>query len=134
MASKKKTFKPDKFASKEGNHESFGTVYHSMVTDDKFKKLSNMAKEVYFYCRIQLTSKESRECLFNHGKEQDITYGDGCFVFPSKHQQGYGFMDRGNFSGWMQELINAGFIERVEHNKHRRKVNVYRFSTRWKDV
>lgn len=133
MAFKKKTFKPDYFASRCGAKETYGTIYYSLLTDEKFLKLSNMARYLYVCCRVQSTSRLGRECLYNHGNEEGVVYGEGCFVLPAKHQREYGLNDRGNVAKWMKELIDAGFVDKLETNKHRKKVNVYRFSTRWRD-
>lgn len=134
MAGKKQTtFKPDFNASKCGKHETFATIYDSMMKHEKFKNLSLAAKFLYIACRNQHTSRLGRECLYNHAKEHNITYPNNAFVFPAKHQKEYGFNDRSNVRRWMKELIEAGFIEIYENNKHRWKVNVYVFISKWKE-
>ena len=42
-------------------------------------------------------------------------------------------LQRTNSQRYFKELIEKGFIEKYESNKHRKKVNVYRFSSKWKD-
>ena len=132
MASKKQTFKPDYCASKCGSHETFATVYDSMLKSEAFNNLSMSAKYLYILCRNQMTSRIGRETLYNHGKENDIEYPDNCFVFPAKHQREYGFKDRSNVTKGLKELEKAGFIRKYENNKYRWKVNVYQFSSDWK--
>lgn len=134
MANKKTSFKPDYFASKCGTHETFATVYDSMLTSEQFKRLSPTAKYLYVACRNQLTSKRGRETLFNHGKEFEIVYPDNCFVFPAKHLKEYGFTDRSNGTKYLNELEQAGFIRKYECNKHCKKVNVYQFTSKWREM
>lgn len=133
MASKKQTFKPDYYASKCGKHETFATVYDSMLKSEQFKNLSLSAKFLFLLCRNQLTSRAGRETLYNHGKEFEILYPDSCFVFPAKHQREYGLNDCSNVTKGLKELENAGFIRKYECNKHCWKVNVYQFATDWKN-
>ena len=70
--------------------------------------------------------------MHNHGEEEGIKYPESCFVFPAKQQLEYG-LQRTNSQRYFNELIEKGFIEKYEPNKHRRKVNVYRFISKWKD-
>lgn len=129
---KKKEYKPDYYASLGNAKDTFSTLYDSMITSEKFKQLSLPAKNVYYLCRNQYTSRRGRECLYNHAKEYGITYPDGCFVFPAKHSEVYG-LKRAYVSKYLTELEKAGFIKRYENNKHTWKVNVYQFSTEWKN-
>lgn len=134
--SKSKTqrkYSPDVFACLSEEDTSFGMVYYSMLHHDSFINLSSSAKLIYMYCRVHSSSKIARSCLYKHAEEEGFTYPSGCFVFPAKHQRIYGFNDRSNFRKHMRELIDNGFIERFEDNKHRWKVTVYRFSQKWKN-
>lgn len=132
MAGKsKKTYKPDYFASCGDEKDTFLTCYDSLLVSEQFKKLSPSAKNMYILCRNQLTSRNGRQCLYNHAKEFEISYPDNCFVFPSKQQERYG-LKRTNSYRYLQELIDAGFIKKHEGNKHMWKVNVYQFCTDWK--
>ena len=70
--------------------------------------------------------------LHNHSEEFGVKYPDSCFVFPAKQQLEYG-LQRTNSQRYFKELIEKGFIEKYESNKHRKKINVYRFSSKWKD-
>ena len=130
---RKKEYKPDYFASRGEEHDNFGMIYMSLMTDERFINLSRGAKLIYCCCRVQQRSKESKQMLFKHGEEFGRTYSDRAFVFPCSHQERFGFNDRSNFARGMRELIDAGFIEKVEDNKVRRKVNVYQFSCGWKN-
>lgn len=129
----KRNYSPDIFACLAEDDTTFGMVYYSMLQHESFIQLSSSAKLIYMYCRVQYSSKMARSCLYKHAEENGITYPAGCFVFPAKHQRVYGINDRSNFRKHMQELINKGFVERYEDNKHRWKVTVYRFSQKWKN-
>ena len=117
-----------------GNDTTFGMIYYSMTQHKSFQSLSNPAKLIYMFCRVQHASKAGRACLYKHSKESGFEYPSECFVFPSKHQKVYGIKDRSNFRKYMCELIDKGFINRYENNQHRRKVTVYAFSQKWKDL
>lgn len=128
-----KRFKPDYNACiGKDEHENFGSIYESMVKSDQFRALSNPAKLLYVYCRIQHQSGSGRACLHNHEKEEGVKYPQTCFVFPAKMQLEYG-LQRTNSQRYFNELIKAGFIEKYEANKHRKKINVYRFVSDWKN-
>lgn len=44
-----------------------------------------------------------------------------------------GIMSEPTFYSCIEELIANGYIEYVEHNKHTRKSNSYRFSEKWRE-
>lgn len=130
--SKKKVYKPDLYACKGGEHETFAMIYDSMLKEEKFKRLSTTAKFLYIICRNQMTCNAGKQTLYNHAKEFGVTYQDNCFVLPAKHQREYGLNDRSNVRRGMKELEEAGFIKKLENNAARWKTNVYRFSDEWK--
>ncbi len=133
MGRKKQKFKPDTTACiGKGQHENFGTVYESLVKSKQFQSLSMPAKLIYVYCRINANTSNGRACLYNHGKEEETSYTPNHFVFPAGQQAEYG-LKRTNTHRYLKELVNAGFIELCEQNKHRQKVNVYKFSSKWKE-
>lgn len=126
-------FKPDYNAcTGKQEHENYGTIYESMLKSKQFQSLSNPAKLLYIYCRTQQRTKSGRACLFNHSEEEGHAYPESCFVFPAKQQEEYG-LTRTNTSRYFKELMDKGFIRLYEGNKHRKKVNVYQFSSKWKD-
>ncbi len=122
----------DMTASIKAN-DRFGMLYDSMVRSEQYQALSIGAKQFFTCCRIQANSKHGKACLYNHGLEDGSTYTDHDFVFPATHMAKYGY-DRSNGHKYLDELIIAGFIDRKENNKHRKKVNVYTFSERWKTM
>lgn len=115
-----------------GKNDTYGTVFDSLLKSETFIQLSPPAKNLYVCCRNQLISKEGRRCLHKHGEETSVNYPSGCFVFPAAQQRLYGWNDTGNFHRYMNELIEAGFIQKYEGNKHRWKVTVYKMDTRWR--
>lgn len=130
---KSKSRSPDYNASMSGTHETFAMMYDSMLKHPTFIMLSPTAKIIYMLCRNQATCKEGRQCLYNHSKKTGVIYPENCFVFPARHLEQYGYADRGNATKYLKELINAGFIKIYEQNGHRFKLNIYQFSSVWKD-
>lgn len=130
MSKRSKSKYIDLYAS-TGNGDFFGTLYDGMCKSKAYQELSIGARHFYTLCRVQSRSKHGTSCLYKHGAENGITYTEHDFVFPSSHLELYG-VDRSNASRYFQELIKAGFIDKKEKNQHRKKVNVYSFSDRWK--
>jgi hypothetical protein len=112
-------------------YENYGTMYESLRTSGAFQSLTIGAQLFYADCRIQYMSNGGKACLHKHAQECGREYDEHCFVFPSSHLQRYGY-DRSNASKYIKQLVAAGFIEIVENNKPRKKVNVYRFVETWK--
>ena len=114
-------------------NEPFGRVYSSVMKSEQYRSLSIGARQLYCCCRAQESSRKGRQCLFRHGAEDGndsyVEYRD--FVFPAKHLSEYD-IERSNAVKWFRELEDAGFITIREKNKHRRKVNVYSFSDKWR--
>lgn len=126
----KKYYQRDTRAS-TNDKDTFGTIYESMLLSDTWQSLKKSTQNLYIYCRVQSRSRAGRACLFKHAREYETKYdSDIEFVFPAKHIEKYG-LDRRNFKRGLTELIQAGFLEIVEQNNHRRDVNVYRFSNKW---
>ena len=113
-----------------GGGGNYGIIYEDMLKHPVYKSLSLGAKQFYTICRIQARSKASTQCLYKHGVETGVEYDTSCFVLTSKHLEQYGYR-RNHSTRYFNELIEKGFIERVENNAHRHKVNVYRFSRKW---
>ena len=119
-------------ASISNRDKYFGIIYEGMCKSEQFQKLSRKAQIVYVLCRVHAHTQKCKACLYNHAKEEGRTYGPDCFVFPDCQQDDYGEHDHSNFNKYMKQLINAGFIDLIENNKHRFKINVYSFSSKWK--
>ncbi len=130
MARKRKDNR-DLYASLDADDRTFTRIYPGLITSQAYQNLSLGAKHFYVLCRCQAASKEGRQVLFNHGKEYGIQYGESDFVFPASHLEKFG-IKRQNSWKYFKELEETGFIEKREENKHLKRVNVYSFSTRWK--
>ena len=124
--------------ARRSSSDTFGTLYEVMFTDPAFLELSNPAKLLYLACRCHATSKRAIQCLYNflssEGKTpypfEDARYGMQ-FVFPESHLKLYGF-SRQHAAKYFKELVKAGFLDKVESNGHRFKMNLWEFSDRWK--
>ena len=73
----------------------------------------------------------------NHTSYRVLTYmfleskGKREFTFPkSKWRR---FISPDGFQKAKKQLIKLGFIEEIENNAHRKKANVYRFKSEWKN-
>ena len=144
MGRRKSTRGAPEWAVEDNPFSKFGFLYTDLLKSATFQALSTPARLFYLVCVGHSHDDTARACLRNHLKEDnafcdrptdtDIEYclQSGYFVFPAKQLREYGYERR---HGWklMDELIAAGFVEKMENNKTRRKVNVYRFSTRWKN-
>lgn len=130
MGRKKEKFKDIKASCK--TVDTFGTVFESMCKSEAYKGLTIGAKHFYTLCRVQSRSKTGRSCLFKHQQVYGINYNPEIyFVFPAKQMEEYG-EKRQNGHRYFKELEQAGFIEIAENNSHIKKVNVYKFSDKWK--
>lgn len=130
MSSKKNKYK-DPWAS-VAESENFGTLFEGMLKSTQYQSLSLGAKNFYCYCRVQARTRECKSTLYAHGKAQNTSYDEmRDFVFPAVHLREYGIQSS-NACKYFKELIKSGFIDKKEDNKHRKKVNVYSFSNRWK--
>lgn len=130
-SNKKPKFK-DIYASSKAN-DNFGTLFESMLKSSQYQSLSIGAKQFYTLCRVQARTKGGTSCLYNHGNETDTSYKDCDFVFPASHLESFG-INRSNASRYFKELVQKGFIEYKERNKHKKNVNVYSFSNRWQTM
>lgn len=127
----KKNYKSDYNAS-VGKDDKFGMMYDGMAKSEAYQKLKCGEKLFYIICRIQARSKQGTTCLYKHSAENGKNYSENDFVFPAEHMELYGY-DRSNGGKYLKALVEAGFIEEKENNKHRYKVNVYSFSSKWKE-
>ncbi|MCR5836708.1 MAG: hypothetical protein K6G88_09385 [Lachnospiraceae bacterium] len=130
MGRSKKTQFKDTRASVSGK-DYFGTIYDGMCRSETYRKLHIGAKHFYTLCRVQSRSSHGKACLYKHAKEWGTNYNENYFVFPASHLEMYG-IERSNAHKYFKELQEAGFIRKVECNKHIHKVNVYEFSDKWK--
>ncbi|MBR6172760.1 MAG: hypothetical protein IKQ49_06270 [Eubacterium sp.] len=132
MGRKKKAKTPQPYA--DIGNTNFAMVRDGLLQSAAFQALTVGERYFYIVCLVQARTQKCGKCLYNHAREdgKEEPYSEWSFVFPAAHMRAYGY-DSGNGSRYLQMLTEKGFIERVENNKHRQRVNVYRFTTKWKE-
>lgn len=111
MGKKKTPFKDWETKTSDGTEKRYIRMGVTQMADKAIKDLTPSAFKVYCYMKLESAGKIE-------------------FIFPrSKYRD---FLSAGGFNSAKKELIELGFIEEVENNKHRCKANIYRFSTAWK--
>lgn len=130
--SKKKT-ENDKFLSLT-DKDRFTYIYDGTLTSTQFTALSPSARLLYLACTSQRMSAKglAHLHLFNQQHGTDYNEKNGYFTMPNRRIKDYGLKPDTCYRHSFKELINAGFIEVVEGNKHRHIENIYRLSTAWK--
>lgn len=132
--SKKKTGN-DQFMSLT-DKDRFTYIYDGTLTSTQFTALSPSARLLYLACASQRMSAKglAHLHLFNQQHGTDYNEKNGYFTMPNRRIKDYGLKPDTCYRHSFKELINAGFIEVVEGNKHRHIENIYRLSTAWKKV
>lgn len=143
MARRKSTKQAPTWAVDNNPYSKYGFLYVDLMKSLKFQSMSKQAQLFYIVCLANYHDDVARASLKKHIRDDNLLAGrdeftdvdyylsNGYFVMPAKHMEEYGYK-RSNGSKLLSELIEHGFIDKVENNKHRKKVNVYKFSTRWK--
>ena len=136
------------WAVEDNLYSKWGRLYVDMLKAKPFQSLSVPARQFYFVCLANMHDDKARASLQRHIKDtrdpveaagniyyldidKYLDYENGFFIMPAKHMEQYGY-SRQNGYRLMRELIGAGFVTKIESNKHRKKVNVYKFSDAWK--
>lgn len=128
----------------EKDHNSKWAMIHGdLMKSQAFLALSRQEQLFYIVCRVNATDGTGRKALQHISEEtararnedvdsfvQERMSGD-YFVMPAKQVEEYGYTRQRAYK-LMQGLIEAGFVDRVESNGNQWKINVYRFSNRWK--
>lgn len=127
-----------------GKENGFAMIYADLRLCPQFNELSGAAQRFYYDCRINASRSVARKSLAEHvtedmqGEESTVIQMtinnmlNDCFVMPAKHLDTFGYTRQQGYN-YMLELQKAGFVEVVERNKHRRKENIYKFSTNFKN-
>lgn len=133
MSKQKSKIENDKFLSLTQN-DRFTYIYDGTLTSQQYTSLSPSAQRLYIACASQRMSATglANLHLFNQQHGTDYNEKDGYFTMPNKRIREYGLKPNTCRTNSFKELINAGFIEVVENNKHRKIENIYRLSTAWK--
>lgn len=143
---RKKSNLPPKWTYKDNPYSKFTMIHADLVLSPEFQALDHSSQYFYYCCRINAVTEEGWGALEKHTRESNIRMGqdesidlryrgdykNGFFVMPASHMEKYGY-SRQQGSKLMKKLVDAGFVEVVERNKHQQKMNVYRFSTKFKN-
>lgn len=128
---------PPVYASRKVK-DNFAPIYVDMLESEQYQSLSSAQQAFYLACRVQAVSEQGRRAIHKFCDREGKSYGTDLedksklfFVFPASHMRRFG-IDSGNGSRMIKALIQRGFVEIVEANGHRHKMNIYRFSDRWK--
>lgn len=122
---RKSKFKPSDF-EKIGSSNLSATIYASMLQSDAYKDLSNNAKVLYTYMKLQ-----------QYGAKKIENMPTDCFYFNKAmyikgNANGYELYANGKqFQRDLKQLIDNGFIELVENGWNTRTKNIYKFSGKW---
>lgn len=140
---RKSTKQAPVWAFESNPYSKYGFLYVDLMKSLKFQAMTKQAQLFYMVCLANYHDDVARASLKKHIREDNLFNGrdefadidyylsNGYFVMPAKHMEEYGYK-RSNGCKLITELIDHGFVEKVENNKHRKKVNVYRFSAKWK--
>lgn len=105
-------------------------MFVELFKNPKFYSLSQGAQNLWLRCYCECRGYSGRSVLDKYGEQEGKNYPQHYFTFPEAHFETYG-IPRNSARRWLRELIDAGFIEVIERNGHRRKVNVYAFTDKW---
>ena len=147
MARKKRGRLPP-WSYEDNEYSSFGMITDDMLKSKKYQSLNPAAKCLLITLIVHAKTTQGQQCTFNalveryqelgtpiEGARVDAgreVHKDGAaFVFPAKHYRSYGYSTR-HISKLMRELREAGFVEIIQAGKNQHRVNIYRFSTKWK--
>lgn len=110
---KKIPFPPWQTKKPDGIEKRFVRLGNSLLLDTACLKLSGNAFRLYAYMLLE---------------------SDGKIEFEMPRHKYIKFMTQPTFIKSRDELIKKGFVEVAQNNANLRKANVYRFSSRWKDI
>lgn len=129
-------------------YSRYGVIYVDMLKSPKFQSLSNPAKLLYLTMTAHAREEKAIECLYNAILDLDELLGLNTpkmdidrtvyqsdfkyFVFPLRQYKQYGLESKGVYK-YSRELLAAGFIENPVRQTHLKRVNIYQFSTHWKE-
>ena len=123
----KQTYERQSFETKKPGKqtgEPFAAIYSSMLRSDAWEQLSNNARVLYLYMKMQLFG----------GKRDGLP--EGQFYFNrSTYTKTYNlYRNQNQFYKDRDLLIAYGFIDIIESGKNTRTKAVYQFSDRWQRV
>lgn len=122
MGKYRKTKHKPRLFEKRGNSNLSCVLYAEMLQSPAWYQLSNNAKVLYSYMKLQL-----------YGQKDKPQERQDCFVFnKAMYTKTYPLFKNGEqFNKHCHELIQYGFIEEVENGHTTRTKNIYRYSDKW---
>ena len=114
--------------------DNYTYIYDGTLTSKQFISMSPSAQRLYFACISQRMSGKGKANLhlFNEQHGKNYSEQDGYFTMPNKRIKDYGLNPVTCYKTGFKELVDVGFIEVVENNRHRHIENIYRLITAWK--
>lgn len=138
---KKKHASIPPYASRKDS-DTYSRIYHDLLKSEAFNRLTLGARNYYFACCDVAHSSDGMKMLRAHDLKYGTDYfkcsfdfGDKTatkcyFCFPESLNKTYRFNRKATLE-WRKQLIDEGFLELVENNKHRKIQNVYALSNEW---
>ena len=129
--SKKNNYKPRGFET-VGENKLSSTLFYPMLQSKAFKSLTNNAKVLYIYMKLQLYGQ--KKVVDPEGLERDCFYFNRVmFIKGGNNKNSYElYSNCGQFERDLKQLIEYGFIEIVQGGKNTRTKSIYCFSAKWK--
>lgn len=116
-----------------GQNDLFSRIHASILQSLAFKTLSNNAKVLYLYMKLQLYGQKAVVDPDNQGR-QCFYFNKAMWIEDKEHPNSYGLYTNGSqFARDKKQLIEHGFIEEVRSNWTTRDKNIYCFSYKWKE-
>lgn len=104
--------------------EPFAAIYSSMMGSEAWGQLSNNARVLYLYMKMQLFG----------GKRDGLPEGQFYFNRSTYTKTYRLYSNQNQFYKDRDLLIAYGFIDMIESGKNTRTKAVYQFSDRWQRV
>lgn len=104
--------------------EPFAAIYSSMIGSEAWEALTNNAKVLYIYMKLQLFGNKK-----DHLPEGQFYFNRAIYTktYNLYKNQTQFYVDK-------NLLVKYGFINEVENGKTTRTKNIYQFSDRWQNI
>ena len=104
--------------------EPFAAIYASMIGSEAWEALTNNAKVLYIYMKLQLFGNRKDHLPEGQFYFNRATYSKTYNLYKNQTQF---YVDK-------DLLIKYGFIDEIENGKTTRTKNIYQFSDRWQSI
>lgn len=108
----------------EPTGEPFAAIYSSMIGSEAWEALTNNAKVLYIYMKLQLFGNKKDHLPEGQFYFNRATYSKTYNLYKNQTQF---YVDK-------DLLIKYGFIDEIENGKTTRTKNIYQFSDRWQNI